>query len=53
MLEETVRDHLKRGYEQLLEQGQFPSREKLKEYYATFRDHFAPESCRNSTLRIC
>jgi 5-methylcytosine-specific restriction enzyme B len=43
MLEEIVRDHLKRGYEQLLEQGQFPSREKLKEYYATFRDHFAPE----------
>src|SRR5271166_1981102 len=43
MLEETVRDHLTRGYEQLLEQGQFPSREKLKEYYATFRDHFSPE----------
>jgi 5-methylcytosine-specific restriction enzyme B len=43
MLEETVRDQLKRGYEQLLEQGQFPSREKLKEYYSTFRDHFAPE----------
>jgi 5-methylcytosine-specific restriction protein B len=43
MLEKTVRDHLKRGYEQLLEQGQFPSREKLKEYYATFRGRFAPE----------
>jgi 5-methylcytosine-specific restriction enzyme B len=43
MLDQTVRDQLKRGYEQLLEQGQFPSREKLKEYYATFRDHFAPE----------
>jgi len=43
MLEEPVRDQPKRSYEQLLERGQFPSREKLKEYYATFRDHFAPE----------
>src|SRR6266436_6239274 len=46
MLEKTIRDHLKRGYEQLLEQGQFPSREKLKEYYATFRGRFAPEMLR-------
>ena len=43
MLEENVRVHLKRGYEQLLEQGQLPSREKLQEYYATFRNHFSPE----------
>src|ERR1700719_1118704 len=42
MLEKSVRDHLKRRYEQLLEQGQLPSREKLQEYYATFRAHFAP-----------
>src|ERR1700733_5261342 len=43
MLDNTLRDHLKRAYEQLLEQGQFPSREKLAEYYATFRGRFAPE----------
>src|ERR1700733_13534878 len=46
MLDNTLRDHLKRAYEQLLEQGQFPSREKLQEYYATFRAHFAPERLR-------
>jgi 5-methylcytosine-specific restriction protein B len=46
MLEKAVQDHLKRGYEQLLEQGQLPSREKLKEYYATFRGRFAPEKLR-------
>jgi 5-methylcytosine-specific restriction enzyme B len=46
MLEKAVRDHLKRGYEQLLERNQFPSREKLKEYYATFRARFAPEKLR-------
>jgi 5-methylcytosine-specific restriction enzyme B len=46
MLEKAVRDHLKGRYEQLLEQGQFPSREKLKEYYATFRARFAPEKLR-------
>ena len=27
----------------MLEQGQLPSREKLQEYYATFRNHFSPE----------
>jgi 5-methylcytosine-specific restriction protein B len=43
MLEEKVRNHLKRQYEQLLEKGQLPSREKLSEYYATFRGRFAPE----------
>lgn len=43
MLEENVRNHLKRQYEQLLEKGQLPSREKLIEYYATFRGRFAPE----------
>ena len=46
MLEKSVRDHLKRQYEQLLEQGQLPSREKLQEYYATFRAHFAPDRLR-------
>jgi 5-methylcytosine-specific restriction protein B len=46
MLEKSIRDHLQRRYEQLLEQGQFPSREKLQEYYATFRAHFAPERLR-------
>jgi hypothetical protein len=46
MLEKAVLDHLKRGHEQLLEQGQLPSREKLKEYYATFRARFAPEKLR-------
>src|SRR6266700_1341960 len=43
MLEETVRNHLKHQYEQLLEKGQLPTREKLREYYATFRGRFAPE----------
>jgi 5-methylcytosine-specific restriction protein B len=46
MLEKSVRDHLKHRYEQLLEQGQLPSREKLQEYYATFRAHFAPDRLR-------
>src|SRR5208283_2808413 len=46
MLEKTVHDNLKRRYEQLLEQGQLPSREKLQEYYATFREHFAPDRLR-------
>jgi hypothetical protein len=46
MLEKSVRDHLKRRYEQLLQQGQLPSREKLQEYYATFRAHFAPDRLR-------
>ena len=52
MLEKNVREHLTRGYEQLLEQGQLPSREKLPEYYATFRRHFAPEKllCPSSEL---
>src|SRR6266699_25147 len=43
MLENIVRNHLKRAYEQLLEQGQFPSLEKLKEYYSTFQSRFAPK----------
>jgi 5-methylcytosine-specific restriction enzyme B len=43
MLEETVKDYLKRQYELLLEKGQLPTREKLREYYATFRGRFAPE----------
>ena len=43
MLEEAVKSHLKRQYEILLEKGQFPSREKLQEYYATFRSRFEPE----------
>jgi 5-methylcytosine-specific restriction protein B len=43
MLEKNVKDDLKRRYEQLLGQGQLPAREKLREYYATFRGHFAPE----------
>jgi 5-methylcytosine-specific restriction enzyme B len=46
MLEKVVRDNLERGYEQLLEQGRFPSREKLNEYYATFRSRFAPDKLR-------
>jgi 5-methylcytosine-specific restriction protein B len=46
MLEKTVHDNLKRRYEQLLEQGQLPSLEKLQEYYATFRGHFAPDKLR-------
>lgn len=46
MLEKSVHDHLRRRYEQLLEQGQLPSREKLQEYYATFRSHFAPDRLR-------
>jgi 5-methylcytosine-specific restriction protein B len=46
MLEKAVLNHLKRGHEQLLEQGQLPSREKLKEYYAAFRARFAPEKLR-------
>jgi 5-methylcytosine-specific restriction enzyme B len=46
MLEKSAHDHLKRRYEQLLEQGQLPSREKLQEYYATFRAHFAPDRLR-------
>lgn len=44
MLDAHVRDHLKRRYEQLL--AQLPSREKLAEYYATFRGRFAPEKLR-------
>ena len=43
MLEETVRNHLKHQYALLLEKGQLPTREKLREYYATFRGRFAPE----------
>ena len=43
MLDKSVREHLKQGYEQLLAQGQLPSREKLPEYYVNFRNHFAPE----------
>ena len=43
MLEKNVHKHLKRSYEQLLEQGQLPSRDKLQEYYATFRSYFSPE----------
>src|SRR5262245_29540633 len=46
MLEKAVLDHVKRGHEQLLEQGQLPSREKLQEYFATFRARFAPEKLR-------
>jgi 5-methylcytosine-specific restriction enzyme B len=47
MLDTTVTDHLKRSYSQLLEQGQLPSREKLKQYYATFRARFGPEVLRH------
>jgi 5-methylcytosine-specific restriction protein B len=43
MLEEIVRNHLKHQHEQLLEKGQLPTRDKLREYYANFRDRFAPE----------
>ena len=43
MLDTLVSDHLRRSYSQLLEQGQLPSREKLKQYYATFRARFGPE----------
>ena len=43
MLEEIVRNHLKHQYALLLERGQLPTREKLSEYYATFRSRFAPE----------
>jgi 5-methylcytosine-specific restriction enzyme B len=43
MLEKNVKADLKRRYEQLLEQGQLPSREKLQEYYATFQGRFAPD----------
>ena len=46
MLEKSVRDNLERRYAQLLEQGQFPAREQLQEYYATFRGHFAPDRLR-------
>jgi 5-methylcytosine-specific restriction protein B len=46
MLEKTVHDNLKRRYEQLLEQEQLLSLEKLQEYYATFREHFAPDKLR-------
>ena len=45
-MEKSVHDDLKRRYEQLLEQGQLPSREKLQEYYATFQSHFAPDKLR-------
>jgi 5-methylcytosine-specific restriction protein B len=44
MLEPRVRDYLKGRHEQLL--SQLPSREKLREYYATFRSRFAPEKLR-------
>jgi 5-methylcytosine-specific restriction enzyme B len=43
MLKEAVRNHLKHQYGLLLEKGQLPTREKLREYYATFRGRFAPE----------
>lgn len=47
MLDTLVSDHLKRSYSQLLEHGQLPSREKLKQFYATFRARFGPEVLRN------
>jgi hypothetical protein len=43
MLEEIVRNHLKHQHEQLLEKGQLPTRDKLRECYANFRGRFAPE----------
>jgi 5-methylcytosine-specific restriction enzyme B len=47
MLNTIVFEHLKHHYSQLLEQGQLPSRERLKQYYATFRARFGPEMLRN------
>jgi 5-methylcytosine-specific restriction enzyme B len=43
MLEQIVLDRLRDQYEQLLEKGELPSRDKLREYYANFADRFAPD----------
>ena len=43
MMDEAVKIYLKQQYEILLQKGRFPTFAKLQEYYATFRDRFAPE----------
>lgn len=43
-MEERVLKELRAHYEQLLNHGQLPQREKLRAYYETFRQRFGPDA---------